>query len=118
MLDNLACIVEAENIYSGGFFTEQAQVTHMDKGKVAIDGNALYLAAKAADLLEKAHDGVETIRNQRIVLDVRPGHEIRIQVGSALAEDLIIDDVENLSDLIFFHNLVYKFSPWVLGSIY
>ena len=44
MLNDLAIGIEPEDIDSGGFLTAPVQVTHMDKGKVAIDGDAFYLA--------------------------------------------------------------------------
>ena len=104
MLDYLPRLVEAKDVDSCGFLSEQVQVTHMDKGQITIDGDAFHLAAKAASLLEEAHNSVETVRNEWIVLNVRSGYEIRIQVGAPLVEDLVVDDVEHLSDVISFHN--------------
>jgi hypothetical protein len=65
----------------------------MDKGKVAIDGDAFYLAGNAPGLLDVAHNAVEPIRKKRIVLNVRPGHEPREQISLALVEDLAEYDV-------------------------
>jgi hypothetical protein len=37
------------------------------------------------------------------VLDVRPGHETRIQIRPALVEDLVVDDVDYSFDVISSH---------------
>ena len=81
MLQDLACLVEAENVDARSLLTEQAQVSHMHKCQIAVDGDALHLARDAAGLLQKGHDAVDPIGHQRIVLDVRPGYERRIQIG-------------------------------------
>jgi hypothetical protein len=77
---------------------------HMYKRQVAINGDAFHFAANAPDLLEEAHDAVKAIRNQRIVLDVWARHESRKQVGAALIEDLVEDDLKGLPDAISFRS--------------
>ena len=54
VLDYLAIGIEAEDIDAGCFLTKQVQVARMDKGQVAINGDAFHLVANAASLLEKA----------------------------------------------------------------
>ena len=103
VLDDFAVGIETKDIDAGGFLTKQVQVARMDKRQVAINGDAFYLVANASSLLEKAHDAVEPIRNQRIVLDVGTSDEIGIQIGPALVEDLIVDDVQRVFYVISFH---------------
>src|SRR5260370_10857464 len=86
----------------------------MYKRQVAINGDAFNFAGNAPDLFEEAHDTVKAIRNQRIVLDVWPRHESRKQVGSALIEDLVVDDLKGLPDAISFrfHQLIPLQRAW------
>jgi hypothetical protein len=100
VLDDLAIGVEAKYVDTSGFPASPIQVTHMYKGEVAINGDAFHLAPNAAGLLDVAHDAVEAIRKQGIVLDVWPGHESRKQINSALVEDLVENDVNCVSDVI------------------
>ena len=109
MLEDLARIIEAEDVDASSLPTEQVQVSHVHKSEIAVDGDAFHLAGNAAGLLEKGHDAVDPIGHQRIVLDVRPGHEIRIQVGPPHGEDLVVDDVERVLDVIFCHDSAFEF---------
>jgi hypothetical protein len=77
----------------------------MDKNQVAFDSDAFYLAGNAPGLIEEGHHTVNAIRDERVVLDISPGHETRIQIRPALVEDLAVDDVDNSSDGIFCHGL-------------
>jgi hypothetical protein len=92
MLDNLALGIKAEDIDARGFVTKQIQVAHMDKGQVVVNGDPLHLVANAANLLEKAHNAVEPVWNERIVLNVESGDEIGIQISSAFIEDLFVPE--------------------------
>src|ERR1700683_5058869 len=100
MLDNLTFGIEAENIDACGFVTKQIEVTHMDKGKVAVNSDPLYLVSNAANLLEKAHNAVEPVRNERIVLNVGSCDETEIQISPAFIEDLAVDNVQCLLDVL------------------
>jgi hypothetical protein len=55
----------------------------VNKGQIAIDGDAFDLAGYAPGLLDVAHDAIEPIREKRVLLDIWPAHETRIQVGLA-----------------------------------
>jgi len=77
VLDDLAINIEAENVNASDFVAKQIQVAHMNECQVAVDRDPFYLAGNAPHLLEKAHDAVDPVLNQRIVLDVWPGHECR-----------------------------------------
>src|SRR5271170_8070817 len=100
MLQDLARLVEAENIDACGLLTEQAQVSYMHKCQIAIDGDALHLARDAAGLLQKGHDAVDPVGHQRIVLDVRTGYERWIQLGPPLIEDLVVNNMEGALDVV------------------
>jgi hypothetical protein len=104
VFENFAVGIEAEDIDTGGFLTKQAQVTHMDKGQVAIDSDAFYLAGDAPGLVEEVHHTVNAIGDERVVLDVRPGHESRIQIRPTLVEDLAVDDVDYSFDVVSCHD--------------
>src|ERR1700733_11978670 len=104
MLDNLAFGIEAEDIDACGFVTKQIQLTLMDKSQVAVNGDPLHLVSNATNLFEKAHNAVEPVRNERIVLNVGSGDEIGIQICSAFVEDLIVDNVQCLLDVLFVHS--------------
>ncbi|ANB76942.1 hypothetical protein [Paraburkholderia phytofirmans] len=71
-------------------------VAHVHKSKIAIYRNAFNLAWNAPGLLDVAQDAVEPIWKKRIVLNIWPAHEIRIQVRLALVEDLLVDSVKHL----------------------
>ena len=109
MLENFALVIEAEDVDSGDLLTKQVQVTHVDKTQYAVDGDAFHLAGNAASLFEKSHDTVNAIPDQRIVLNVRPGYERRIQIGPPLIEDLVVDDVKRVSDVISCHDSAFEF---------
>lgn len=66
--------------------------------------------AYAPGLLDVAHDGIEHIGEKRALLDIRPAHETRIQIGLALVENLLIDSVERVLDAISGHELPFEFS--------
>ena len=83
MLNDFAVGVEAEDVDTRGFLASPVQVTHVYKGQIAIDGDAFDLAGCAPGLLSIAHNGIEPIREKRVVLDIWPAHETRIQVGLA-----------------------------------
>jgi len=44
VLDDLAINIEAEDVDTSGLLTSPVQATHMDKGHIAIDGDAFHLA--------------------------------------------------------------------------
>ena len=88
VLDDLAVRVEAEDVDTRGFLASPVQVTHVYKGQIAIDGDAFDIAEYALGLFDVAHDGVEPIREKRVVLDIWPAHETRIQTGLGLVENL------------------------------
>jgi hypothetical protein len=81
VLDDLALGVEAEDVDACGFLASPVQVTHVYKGQIAIDGDAFDLAGYAPGLLDVAHDGIEPIREKRVVLDTWYAQETRLQVG-------------------------------------
>src|SRR5260221_10168144 len=66
-----------------GFLASPVQVAHVYKSQMAVDGDAFDLAGYAPGLLDVAHDGIEPIREKRVVLEISPAHETRIQVGLA-----------------------------------
>src|SRR5260370_39360429 len=65
------------------FPASPVQVAHVYKSQIAVDGDSFDLAAYAPGLLDVAHDGIEPIREKRVVLEISPAHETRIQVGLA-----------------------------------
>src|ERR1700732_3015554 len=75
VLDDIAVGVEAEDVDTRGFLASPVQVTHVYKGQIAIDGDAFDLAGYAPGQLDVAHDGIEPIREKRVVLDIGPAHE-------------------------------------------
>ena len=103
MLDNFAILVEAEDVNIRGFLASPVQVAHVYKSQIAVDGDAFDLAGYAPGLLDVAHDGIEPIREKRVVLEIWPAHETRIQVGLALVENLLLDCVERVLDAISGH---------------
>jgi hypothetical protein len=105
VLNDLAVSVETEDVDTGGFLASPVQVTHVYKSQIAIDGDAFDLARYAPGLLDVAHDGLEPIREKRVVLNVWPGHETRHQVGLTLIEDFFKDSIEYALDVISGHNL-------------
>lgn len=78
MLDDFTVRVEAEDVYTRGFPASPLQVTDVYKGQIAIDADAFDLAGYASGLLDVAHDGIEPIREKRVVLDIWPAHETGI----------------------------------------
>jgi hypothetical protein len=92
-----------KDIDTRGFLTCPVQVTRVHKGQIATDGDTFHLAGNAPSLLDVTHYPVEPIRKERIVLDVWPGHETRQQVGFALVEDLVVDDLKHASNVISCH---------------
>ena len=103
MLDHLAVSVEAENVDSRSFLASPVQVTYVYKGQVAIDGDAFDLARYAPRLLDVTHDGIEPIREKRVVLNVGPADETRVQIRLALVEYLVVNRVEHTLDMISGH---------------
>ena len=83
VLDHLAVSVKAENVDTRGFMAAPVQVAHVYKRQVAIDGDTFDLARDAPGLLDVTHDGIETVREKRVVLDIRPAYETWIQVRLA-----------------------------------
>src|SRR6202040_2116541 len=75
----------------------------MDKGQVAINSDTFHFVPNASNLLEKTHNAIEPIGDQRIVLDVWTRDEIGIQIGAAFIEDLVVDDLERVVDVISVH---------------
>ena len=110
VLDHLAVHVEAKDVDTRGFLASPVQVTYMYKGQIAIDGDAFDLAGYAPGLLDVAHDGLEAIREKRVVLDIWSAHETGIQVCLAQVENLPVDCVERLLDAISCHALTFQFS--------
>src|SRR5712664_2914389 len=109
VLDHLAVRVDAEDIDTRGFLACPVEVTYVYKGQIAIDSDAFDLAGYASGLLDVAYDGIEPIREKRIVLDIWPAHETGIQVGLALVENLLVDNVEHVLDAISGHTLAFQF---------
>ena len=107
MFNDFAVRVEAEDVDTRGFLASPVEVTHVYKGQIAFHGNAFHLAGYAPGLFYVTHDAVESIREKRVVLDVGPGHETRQQVGSALIEDLVVDNVERALNVISCHDLAF-----------
>src|SRR5208282_2253981 len=103
VLDHLAVSVEAEDVDACGFLAPPVQVTHVHKGEVAIDRDAFDFAGYAPGLLNVTDDGIETIREKWVVLNVGPAHEIWIQVRLAFVENLVVDCVEHALDVISGH---------------
>ena len=114
MLDDLAVGVEAEDVDTRGFLASQVQVTHGYKSQIAIDGDAFDLAGYAPGPLDVAHDGIGYILEKRVVLDLLPTHETRIQVGLAQVENLLVDNVERVLDVISGHVLTLYLSVFCL----
>src|SRR6266404_407657 len=109
VLDHLAVRVETEDIDTRGFLAGPVQVTYVYKGQIAIDGEAFDLAGYASRLLDVAHDGIEPIREKRVVLDIWPAQEIGIQVGLAQVENLRVDCVKRLLDALSCHASPFRF---------
>jgi hypothetical protein len=80
------------------------------KGQIAVDGDAFDLTGYAPGLPDVAHDGIEPIGEKRVVLEIWPAHQTRIQVGVALVENLLVDCVERVLDAISGHVITFLFS--------
>src|SRR5258707_7052001 len=78
-----AVLVEAEDVNTRGFLASPVQVAHVYKSQIAVDGDSFDLAGYAPCLFDVAHDGIEPIREKRVVLEISSAHETRIQVGLA-----------------------------------
>src|SRR6202171_6204457 len=87
----------------------------MDKGQVAINSDTFHFVPNASNLLEKTHNAIEPIGDQRIVLDVWTRDEIGIQIGAAFIEDLVVDDLERVVDVISVHRSAFSFGLWIRG---
>jgi hypothetical protein len=109
VLDNFAVLVEAEDVNTRGFLASPVQVAHVYESQIAIDGDAFDLAGYAPGLRDVARDGSEPIREERVVLEIWPAHETRIQVGLALVENLLVDCVERVLDAISDHVITFTF---------
>ncbi len=101
MFDYLAVCVEAKDVNASGLLASPSQITNVDKSQITIDGDAFYLTRYSPRPLDVSQNSVETIREERIVLDVRPGHKIWIQVESALVENLGVDNVYYPLNMLF-----------------
>jgi hypothetical protein len=80
------------------------------KGQIAIDGDAFDLAGYASGLLDVAYDGIEPIREKRIVLDIWPAHETGIKICLAQVENLPVDCIKRLLDALSGHVFPFSFS--------
>jgi hypothetical protein len=78
----------------------------MDEGEIAIDRDAFDLARNASDFLDISNDAVGSVRKERIVLDVGPAHQTRLQIGLPLVEDLFVNGIEHLQDVGSIHDCV------------
>src|ERR1700692_3738847 len=87
----------------------------MDKGQVAINSDTFHFVPNASNLLEKTHNAIEPIGDQRIVLDVWTRDEIGIQIGAAFIEDLVVYDLERVVDVISVHRSAFSFGLWIRG---
>src|ERR1700719_69791 len=85
----------------------------MDKGLVAINSDTFHFVPNASDVLEKTHNAIEPIGDQRIVLDVWTRDEIGIQIGAAFIEDLVVDDLERVVDGVSVHRSAFSFGLWI-----
>src|SRR5882672_9514921 len=115
MLDDLAFAVEAKDVNASSFLAGPIQITHVYEGQISIDGDTLHLARNAACLLDVGHDAVEPIGEKRIVLNVRPGHETRKQINSALIKNLVVDNVQRVLDMLSCHKS--SFGSSVSGNL-
>src|SRR5277367_4743938 len=107
VLDDFAVVIEAEDVDAGRFLPKEAQVTHVDKGQVAVDRDALDLVGHPSGLFEECHDALDAIGHQRIVLDVAPGYEVWVQVRPTLCEDLVVDGVDHLLHVLSVHRSAF-----------
>jgi hypothetical protein len=110
MLDDLAIGVKAEDVNSSGLLAGPVQIAHMYERQIPIDGNTFHLTGNAAGLLDVGHDAVESIREERIVLNVSPGYQTRKQIGSALIKNLIVYNVQRVSDMLYCHKSSFGIS--------
>src|SRR5271154_6109562 len=110
MLDDLAFRVEAKDVNASSFLAGPIQVTHVYEGQISIDGDTLHLARNAAGLFDVVHDAVEPIEEKRIVLNVRPGHETRKQISSALIKNLVVYNVQRVLDMLSCHRASFEMS--------
>jgi hypothetical protein len=115
MLDDLAFAVEAKDVNASSFLAGPIQVTHVYEGQISIYGDTLHLARNAAGLLDVGDDAVEPIREKRIVLNVRPGHETRKQFSSALIKNLVVYNVQRVLDMLSCHKS--SFGSSVSGNL-
>ena len=100
MLDDLAVGIETEDVNTCGFLASPVQVAHMHKGQIPINRDALDLAGDRPSFVDIAHNGLQAIGEERVVLNVRAGHETRVQTPLALVEDLVIDSLDHVFDVV------------------
>src|ERR1700722_1559436 len=110
MLDDLTFAVEAKDVNASSFLAGPIQITHVYEGKIPLDGNTFHLAGNAAGLLDVGHDPVEPIGEKRIVLNVRPGHQTRKQISSALIKNLVVYNVQRVLDMLSCHKSSFGIS--------
>ena len=102
---NLAVGIEAEDIDARGFLAAPIQIPHMDERQIAVDGDTLDLAGHFLHLFEEVDDEIGAVREHRVVLDVRAGHQTGQQVTSTLVEDFAVDGVDGGFHLVALHEV-------------
>jgi len=98
MLNDLAFVVEAEDVHARVFLAAPVQIPHMDERQVSVNRHALDLARQATGLFEIADQWLRAIREQRVVLDVGAGNETGKQIGLPGIEYLAVKGAD-----AFFH---------------